>query len=151
MNWLSSESGSISSLSSTLAYTYHNFQFENYIDDGDDFSGMALPGTAPHVVNIQTDLELRGGAYLNLTYHYSDPIPLNDANTFFSRAYSLVNLRAGFRGRVFNQPLEIYGGVDNFFDVNYSLGNDLNAFGRRYFQPAATINYYVGFKLTLNN
>lgn len=151
MDWLSSESGSISSLSSTLAYTYHNFQFENYIDDGDDFSGVALPGTAPHVVNIQTDLELRGGVYLNLTYHYSDPIPLNDANTFFSKAYSLINLRAGFRGNVFNQPLEIYGGVDNLLNVEYSLGNDLNAFGRRYFQPAATINYYVGFKIKLND
>lgn len=151
MNWLSSESGLITSLSSTLAYTYHDFQFENYIDDGDDFSGMALPGTAPHVVNIQTDLELRGGAYLNLTYHYSDPIPLNDANTFFSRSYSLVNLRAGFRGRLFNQPLEIYGGVDNLLNVDYSLGNDLNAFGRRYFQPAATINYYFGFKVKLNH
>lgn len=150
MDWISTQSGTIKSLRSTLAYTYHDFQFENYIDDGDDFSGMALPGTAPHVVNVQTDLELRGGAYLNLTYHYSDPIPLNDANTFFSRAYCLVNLRAGFRGRVFNQPLEIYGGVDNLFDVNYSLGNDLNAFGRRYFQPAATINYYFGFKVKLN-
>lgn len=150
MDWLNSQSGMIRSLRSTLAYTYHDFQFENYVDDGDDFSGMALPGTAPHVVNFQTDLELRGGAYLNLTYHYSDPIALNDANTFFSRAYSLVNLRAGFRGRIFNQPLEIYGGVDNLFNVNYSLGNDLNAFGRRYFQPAATINYYLGFKVKMN-
>jgi len=151
MDWLSSSTGVIQGLSTSFAYTYHDFQFENYIDDGDDFSGMALPGTAPHVLNIQADLKLKGGAYLNLTYHYSDPIPLNDANTFFSRAYNLVNLRAGYRGRLFNQPIELYGGVDNLFDVSYSLGNDLNAFGRRYFQPAATINYYFGLKVKLNH
>lgn len=151
MDWLSSSTGPIEGLSTSLAYTYHDFQFENYIDDGDDFSGMALPGTSPHVVNIQTDLVLKSGAYLNLTYHYSDPIPLNDANTFFSRAYNLVNLRAGYKGRLMRQAIELYAGVDNLFDVSYSLGNDLNAFGRRYFQPAATINYYFGLKLKLNH
>ncbi|WP_083262588.1 TonB-dependent receptor [Roseivirga sp. 4D4] len=151
MDWLSSPTGVIQGLSTSLAYTYHDFQFEDYIDDGDDFSGMALPGTAPHVLNIQTDLMLKGGAYLNLTYHYSDPIPLNDANTFFSRAYNLVNLRAGYKGSLFNLPIELYGGVDNLFDVSYSLGNDLNAFGRRYFQPAATINYYFGLKVKLDH
>ncbi|MBO3698736.1 TonB-dependent receptor plug domain-containing protein [Roseivirga sp. E12] len=151
MDWLTDASGLVRSLSTSLAYTYHDFQFENYIDDGDDFSGMALPGTSPHVVNIQTDLVFRNGIYMNLTYHYSDPIPLNDANTFFSRAYNLVNLRAGYHGRLFNQDIELYGGVDNLFDVSYSLGNDLNAFGRRYFQPAATINYYFGLKVKLNH
>lgn len=151
MNWIETDNAAVKSLNTTLSYTYHDFQFENYVDDGDDFSGMALPGTSPHVVNIQTNLLLRSGAYLNLTYHYSDPIPLNDANTFFSRAYNLVNLRAGYHGQMFNQPIEIYGGVDNLFDVSYSLGNDLNAFGRRYFQPAATINYYFGLKVKLNH
>ncbi len=151
MNWLRTDNGFVKNLSSTMAYTYHDFQFENYIDDGDDFSGFALPGTSPHVVNFQTDLVLRNGLYLNLTYHYSDPIPLNDANTFFSRAYNLVNLRTGYRSTILNQPVEIYGGVDNLFDVSYSLGNDLNAFGRRYFQPAATISYYFGLKIKLNH
>lgn len=151
MDWLSSDIGRVRSLRSSLAYTYHNFQFENYINDGDDFSGMALPGTAPHVINLQTDFELRGGVYLNLTYHYSDAIPLNDANTFFSRAYNLVNLRIGYRADLFSMPVDLYGGVDNLFDVNYSLGNDLNAFGRRYFQPAPTINFYFGFKVKLNH
>lgn len=151
MNWVKGGAAGIKNLSTTLAYTYHDFEFEDYVDDGDDFSGNALPGTAPHVVNLQTDLVLSNGLYFNLTYHYSDPIPLNDNNTFFSRAYNLVNLRGGYQGYMGETQFELYVGVDNLFDVSYSLGNDLNAFGRRYFQPAASVNYYFGIKVKLNH
>ncbi|MFY0591657.1 TonB-dependent receptor [Roseivirga sp.] len=152
MNWIKDGGSAIANLSSTIAYTYHNFEFEDYIDDGDDFSGNALPGTAPHVVNIQTDISFRNGLYANLTYHYSDPIPLNDSNTFFSNAYNLMNLRIGYQGAFKDgSQFEVFAGIDNLLDVSYSLGNDLNAFGRRYFQPAAEQNYYFGIKLKLNN
>lgn len=151
MNWIKGSNSGIKSLSTTAAYTYHDFEFKEYIDDGDDFSGNSLPGTAPHVVNIQTDLSLNNGLYFNLTYHYSDPIPLNDNNTFFSQAYNLVNLRGGYQGLIGDKKFELYVGIDNLFDVSYSLGNDLNAFGRRYFQPAASVNYYVGIKVKLNH
>lgn len=151
-NWIESPTGTLSLLTSALSYTYHDFEFENYIDGGDDFSGNTLPGTAPHVLNLRTDLVLNNGLYANLTYHYSDAIPLNDENTFSSRSYNLINLRAGFKGKFSNLTnFELYFGVDNLFDVDYSLGNDLNAFGRRYFQPAPEINYYVGLKLKFNH
>ena len=150
--WVYQPQGIIKSLSSNLAYTYHNFEYDSFIDNGDDFSGNALPGTAPHVLNLSTDLELTNGLYLNATYHYSDPIPLNDENTFFSRAYNLMNLRAGFKGNIKERTnFELFFGVENLFDVSYSLGNDLNAFGRRYFQPAPGINYYLGLKLKMNH
>ena len=61
-------------------------------------------------------------------------------------------MRAGFKGK-FKQGtnFELFLGVENLLDVTYSLGNDLNAFGRRYFQPAPGINYYFGLKLKLNH
>lgn len=151
-NWIESENGTISSLRSGASYTYHAFEFKDYVDGGDDFSGNMLPGTAPHVVNLRTDLVLSNGIYANATYHYSDAIPLNDENTFFSRSYNLVNLRAGYKGKFSDRTnFELYFGVDNLFDVDYGLGNDLNAFGRRYFQPAPEINYYLGLKLKFNH
>ena len=150
-DWPVADGGPLAAFRSALAYTYHDFEFKNYIDNSSDFSGNALPGTAPHVVNFTTDVSFINGLYGNLTYHYSDPIPLNDENNVFSRAYSLVNLRAGYRGKMSEKTnFELYFGVDNLFNVTYSLGNDLNAFGRRYFQPAPEINYYLGLKLKFN-
>ena len=152
MNWRESGNGFIQNLTSKIAYTYHDFSFENYVDDGDDFSGNALPGTAPHVFNFQTDIDFNNGLYFNLTYHYSDPIPLNDQNTFYSEAYNLVNTKLGYRGDLKGKTnFELYLGIDNLLDVTYSLGNDLNAFGRRYFQPAARHNIFFGIKLNFKH
>jgi iron complex outermembrane receptor protein len=43
--------------------------------------------------------------------------------------------------------LEIFAGVDNLLDEQYSLGNDLNAFAGRFYQPAPTRNGYGGVKV----
>ena len=40
--------------------------------------------------------------------------------------------------------LNIFAGGDNLFDENYSLGNDINATGGRYYNAAAGANYYAG-------
>jgi iron complex outermembrane receptor protein len=151
-NWIENNSGLLSSFSTGLSYTYHDFAYDAYVNDGDDFSGNALPGTAPHVLNLRADVVLSNGVYWNGTYHYSDAIPLNDGNSFFSRPYNLLNMRVGFKGQMSGRTnFEIYFGVDNLLDVDYSLGNDLNAFGRRYYQPAPSISYYAGLKLKFNH
>jgi iron complex outermembrane receptor protein len=37
-----------------------------------------------------------------------------------------------------------FAGTDNLFDATYSLGNDINAPGDRYYNAASGRNYYVG-------
>jgi hypothetical protein len=37
--------------------------------------------------------------------------------------------------------------VDNAFDVQYSLGNDINAAAGRYYNAAPGINYYGGIRI----
>jgi len=45
--------------------------------------------------------------------------------------------------------LMIYVGAGNILNQKYSLGNDLNAVGGRYYNAAAPRNYYAGMKLIL--
>jgi iron complex outermembrane receptor protein len=45
--------------------------------------------------------------------------------------------------------LELFAGIDNAFDVTYSLGNDINAAGGRYYNAAPGRNYYGGVSLSL--
>ena len=57
--------------------------------------------------------------------------------------------RLGFKRQLgYRIGLEVFGGVDNLTDEKYSLGNDLNAFGGRYFQPAPDRNYYGGINIS---
>jgi iron complex outermembrane receptor protein len=48
-----------------------------------------------------------------------------------------------------NTRLAVYAGIGNLLNEKYSLGNDLNAIGNRYYNAAAPRNYYVGLKVTL--
>ena len=41
-------------------------------------------------------------------------------------------------------PLDFFAGADNLLDEQYSLGNDLNAAGSRFYNAAAGRNYFVG-------
>jgi iron complex outermembrane recepter protein len=132
----------------THTYTGHFFAFTNFVQGENDFSGNALTGVAPNTWVNQLDIRTRPGVYLNLTHQYVDEIPLNDANTVYQDAYHLVNLRAGWRRNLGAKwDLEGFVGVENLLDELYSLGNDLNAFAGRFWQPAAPRNYYGGIKL----
>jgi iron complex outermembrane receptor protein len=46
--------------------------------------------------------------------------------------------------------LKIYTGIDNILNETYSLGNDINATGGRYYNAAAKRNYYAGISIGWN-
>ena len=145
----------ISLLKIQTAYTWNGFTFDNYVkvsgEENVDYSGNELTGTARNVLVTTLDLESKSGLYLNFTYNFTDRIPLNDANSVYSDSYQLLSLRAGYLINI-NQKhaIEIYGGIDNLLDEKFSLGNDLNAFGGRYFNAAPTRNYFAGIRVHLN-
>jgi iron complex outermembrane receptor protein len=71
-------------------------------------------------------------------------VPLNDANTAYADAYNLVGGKIGFQKWVENRwRFRVNLGVDNLLNTKYSLGNDLNAAGGRYYNAAPGRNYYV--------
>jgi iron complex outermembrane receptor protein len=139
----------LSKLKAWSSYTYSHFKFDEYQKDEADLSGNWLTGTAPHAATAGLDLNTSLGLYINATANYVDEIPLNDENTVYAESYFVLGARVGVRrqlGRHFG--LEIFGGADNLTDEKYSLGNDLNAFGGRFFQPAPNRNYYGGINLS---
>lgn len=130
------------------SHTWNNFRYKDYQKVTDDtlvYSGNKLPSTAPHYVSAGLDVNSKSGLYANITYYYCDPIPLNDENTNFASSYNLTGARIGFRKSWINKyDLDIFGVVDNIFNVKYSLGNDINAFGGRYYNAAPGLNFALG-------
>jgi iron complex outermembrane receptor protein len=127
-----------------LNYTFNDFEYKNYQQNTDDFSGKEVAGVAPNIVVGGIDVQLRPGFYTNITYTYTDKIPLNDANTEYAVDYTLLSGRIGWKKLIRSIELQAYAGVDNALNTRYSLGNDLNAFGGRFFNPAAGRNYFGG-------
>ncbi|WKN31655.1 TonB-dependent receptor plug domain-containing protein [Porifericola rhodea] len=152
---LQENAGFIKDLDFQLSYTLHDFTFNNYTkfvgDELQDYSGNELTGVARNIAVFATTLQTNVGVYLNGSINFTDEIPLDDANSVYSEAYELVLLKLGYRAPLSDKlELEIFGGVNNLLDQKYSLGNDLNAFGGRYYQPAPDRNYYAGLKVHLN-
>ncbi len=130
------------------SFTGNYFTFKDYQKGDNDFSGNALTGVPETTLVTRLDLRTKPGIYLNFTHQYVSELPLNDANTVYQDAYNLVNLRFGWAKSFAGKwELEAFAGVDNLLNESYSLGNDLNPFGGRYYQPAPTQNWYGGVKV----
>ena len=148
-------SSAISLLKIQTAYTHHNFVFKDYVKrsggENVDYSGNDLTGTAPNISVTTLDFQTIVGIYLNFTYNFTDRIPLNDANTVYADSYQLVTLKAGWKLKIKQKHLiDVFFGIDNLLNEKYSLGNDLNAYGRRYYNPSPERNYFGGLKVYLN-
>ena len=146
---LSNAAGLISSFALWSSYTYNHYRFEDYVNDGADYSGNKLTGVAPTIVVAGMDLTIRSAFYWNITANYTDHIPLNDANSVYAAEYFLLGSRLGYVTHSKKLPIEFFIGIDNALDKKYSLGNDLNARGGRFFNAAADRNYYGGIKANL--
>ena len=129
-------------------YTNINAKFKSYQQIAADYSGNKLTGTPPNVFILGADIATKYGLYANVTYSYTDILPLNDANTFFASQYNLLMGRMGYKKKISKVTEgEIYFSFDRSFNQPFSLGNDLNAAGNRYFNPSAPENYFGGVKL----
>ncbi len=142
-NWTKHYTTWLKELRILASITYNHYRFGSYVNDGKDYSGNAVTGVPPLVVVTGIDATFRRGWYLRVTGTFADRIPLNDANTAYAADYFLLGARAGYRsaGRM---PVDFFVGIDNALNQRYSLGNDLNAAGGRYYNAAPTVNYYVG-------
>lgn len=128
-----------------MAYAYNYYRFKNYQKDNDNFSGNRLTGSPEQVMSGGFDLETRPGFYVRATCLYTGKLPLNDANTVYADSYLLPGLRLGYTVKQF----EVYVGSENLLDKSYSLGNDLNAAGGRFYNAAPGRSFYGGIKVNL--
>jgi iron complex outermembrane receptor protein len=128
------------------SYTYSHFLFSNYNNAGKDYSGNALTGVPKHMATAAILVQFPAHLSLYGQYIFTDRLPLDDANTNFAKQYHLVQGKITWE---VNKWLAVYTGADNILNQFYSLGNDLNAVGSRYYNPAATRNYYGGIRVML--
>jgi len=146
--------GSGHSLTATVSHSLNLYYFDVYtkLVEGAlrDFSGNQLTGVPRHTMTAGLQWDLFNRYYLHGMIQAVGAIPLDDGNTVFADAYQDVSIKAGYRFQFsgkFNS--ELFIGIRNVLDQQFSLGNDLNAFGGRYYQSAPPRNYYLGWRFRL--
>ncbi len=132
-------------LRATLAYTYSDFTFDDFIDDnGNDFSGLQLPGIPKNLLNVELNYSHTSGFFSSLEVISVDDMVVNNSNAATSDSYVVSNLRLGYKIRRGSWELSPFAGVNNIFDEDYFGNVRINAFGSRFFEPAPLRNVYGG-------
>ncbi len=127
--------------------TLDKFTFSgNYHDETANYGGNQLTGVPGQIIISSLQFKFPQNLYLFIEHNYTARIPLNDANTTYASHYNLLQAKAGYKHRISRKSwFEIYAGADNLLNEKYSLGDDLNAVGNRYYNAAPPRNYYAGF------
>lgn len=128
------------------SYTYSHFIFSDYNVAGKDLSNNALTGVPRNVATAGVLASLPANISLYTQYIFTDKLPLDDANTAYAKQYHLLQAKVSWQ---LLRNVNIYGGADNILNQFYSLGNDLNAVGSRFYNPAALRNYYAGIRVNI--
>jgi iron complex outermembrane receptor protein len=126
--------------------SFYHFTFENYRQNTNDFSGNDLTGVPETTLNSVLNFTFFDKLMVDYSHFYTSEIPLNDANSVWSESSLVGNIQ--FRYPVFfdKTKLTLSLQIQNLYNESYVLGFDTNAFGNRYYNPAAKRNFIFGVK-----
>ena len=137
-----------SSFSARFAYTYQDFTFDKFVLDGDDFAGNLEPGAPPHQVFAGVTHRTPYGLTSIAQIRWVDEYSVNNANTAFNWASTVVDLRFALDRRWGDSDLRPFIGIDNLFDERYNAWTITNGFGGRYYDPSPGREVYGGVTIS---
>ena len=127
--------------------TLNNFQFKDYDIAGNNFDGKKMTGVPNKVIGLNIDAAYFHGFYTTLNFNYVGKLPLNDGNTATADDYRIWRLKTGLKKQIKRKQFDFFILLDNIGNEKYSLGNDLNAFGSRYYNCAPGRTVAAGFSI----
>jgi iron complex outermembrane receptor protein len=129
-------------------YSYSNFKFVSFTSGNVTYDGNTIPGLPRH--HWQTALKFSDRlGFAVVEVEGASRIQLDDANTSTGPGYAVANFRLGTVALSRMPHVSVSAGVQNLLDRHYAASIAVNAARGRFFEPAATRNFFVG--LTLNS
>ncbi|TDW47042.1 iron complex outermembrane receptor protein [Flavobacterium sp. 270] len=135
-------------INSYISGSFGNYEFKEFVDNGNDFSGNKLTGVPANKVNAGINLNTSLGIYLSGDFQFIDKIPLNDANAVYADSYNIINLKTGYRFEILPKlNAHLAAGINNVTNEKYAsliLPNAV-AVGNtspRYYYPGLPTNFY---------
>ena len=136
-----------------LAYTYSDFEFEDFFDEqqNQDVSGNRLPGLPRHHLFAEAAWRWSNGAFLVVDGDYAGQVHAENSNETEVDDYLVAGLRGGREWRLGGRALTLYAGIKNLFDEDYIANLRINANSDRpdpadrgYYEPAPGRHWYAG-------
>jgi iron complex outermembrane receptor protein len=126
--------------------SFYHFTFENYRQNTNDFSSNDLTGVPETTLNSILNFTFFNKLMVDYSHFYTSEIPLNDANSVWSELSLVGNIQFRYPVSFGRTKLTLSLQIQNLYNESYVLGFDINAFGNRYYNPAAKRNFIFGVK-----
>lgn len=135
-------------LNSYTGASIGNYEFKEFVDNGNDYSGNKLTGVPANTASAGFNFNTNSGFYFAADFQFTDKIPMNDSNVNFSDSYSLLNLKTGYQFEILSGlTTHLDAGVNNVTNEKYAsmILTNATAVGNaqpRFYYPGLPINYY---------
>ena len=109
----------------------------------------SLPGIPNSQIFLQLGYTTNNSLNFLITAEHIGDLYANNSNTVRVESFQNVRLQVGKSFNFNNIDLTFSGGINNIFNERYFDNIRLNAFGKRYYEPAPTRNAYIGFQIEI--
>ncbi len=131
----------------SFAYTYSDFEFDEFTVGGTSFEGNALPGIPEQMAYVELAYYHPSGFYSIWDTQFVDQVYVDNANSDAAGYYTISNYKLGYEIDLGNKIFTPFLGVNNIFDRNYFGAVRVNESNSRFFEPAPELNFYAGMSL----
>ena len=128
-----------------LSYTLSKNKFEDFIIDNNNLADNLIPGIPSQMLDLDLIFKLSRGRSLIISNRLIGERYADNANETLISSYNLLNIK--YSKDIFSNS-EIFLGVNNAFNQEYFDNIRINAFGKRYYEPAPKRNFYFGINFS---
>ncbi|MEZ4687592.1 MAG: TonB-dependent receptor [Bacteroidia bacterium] len=132
-------------------FTYQDYRYEVAGSNGTkvvyDYSGNAVAGVAPLVLNAGIDADTRVGIYGNITYNHRSSMYYTSDGLNEAAPYNLVNAKLGFRKSIKDLSVDVFAGANNITGIQYYNMVFVNQLPDAYIPAPREINFFSGLNV----
>ena len=122
-------------------------QAQYHFLEGNNKRGKALPGLPNTQFFVQFNYQTSNHWQLLVTGVHYGAFYADSANSVAINPYQKVRVQASKKLLWKGQEFQLLGGINNLFNTSYFDNVRINAFGKRFYEPAPGRNFFVGLSL----
>ena len=127
-----------------LSYTFSDNQFKSYELNDSQLKGNKIPGIPNQLFDLSVLYKFNKDFNLKLDYQFIGERFADNLNLTRIDPHSLLSLKFSKPFNIKRIKLTSFLGINNLLNEKYFDNIRLNAFGKRYYEPAPDRNVYLG-------
>ena len=132
-----------------LSYTVSNNEFKSYELNGSQLKGNKIPGIANQLFDLSVLYKTDEDFNLKIDYQFVGERFADNFNLTKIDPHSLLSFKLSKPFYIKKIKLTSFLGINNLLNEKYFDNIRLNAFGKRYYEPAPDRNFYLGLSADL--